>query len=121
MKLITQTAAGKIIMAYLVYRPNGKLVAKIHAHLSVHCFQCDVYGADNEVIFQNRVKSADLTTVIGTTGEVDGAIIDGIKLYRNVVKIRPDDSSLIREKEKEYYLSGLDRLRAMGYHVMKVI
>lgn len=121
MKLITQTAAGKIIMAYLIYRPDGKLVAKIHAHLSVHCFQCDVYGADNEVIFQNRVKSADLTTVIGATGDESGAIIDGIQLYRNVVKIRKDDPTLIRAKETEYYLPGLDRLRAMGYNVMKVI
>jgi hypothetical protein len=108
-------------MAYLIYRPDGKLVAKIHAHLSAHCFQCDVYGEDNEVIFQNRVKSADLTTVIGATGEESGAIIHGIQLYRNVVKIRKDDPTLIRAKETEYYLPGLDRLRAMGYNVMKVI
>lgn len=118
---ITETRAGKIITAYLIYRPDSTLVAKIIAHLSSHCFQVDVYGSASEIIFQNRVKSASLSTVIGATGEVLGAVIDGVKLYRNVVRIRRDDPSLIRERETEYYLPGLDRLKAMGYNVMKVI
>lgn len=121
MKPITETKAGKIVMAYLIYRPDGTLVAKIHAHLSQMCFQVDVYGADNEITFQNRVKSANLATVIGATGDGKGAIIDGVQLYRNVVRIRKDDKTIIRGMETEYYLPGLDRLKAMGYKAMKVI
>jgi len=121
MKPITETKAGKIVMAYLISRPDGTLVAKIHAHLSSQCFQVDVYGPGNEILFQNRVKSPDLATVIGSTGEEPGAVIDGVELYRNVVRIRHDDASIIRGLEDKYYLPGLDRLKAMGYKVMKVI
>jgi hypothetical protein len=121
MKLISQTKAGKLVTACLIYRPDGTMVAKIHTHFSAHCFQVDVYGEDNEVLFQNRVKSADLSTVIGATGDQSGAVIDGVQLYRNVVRIKRDDPSLIRDKETQYYLAGLDRLRAKGYKILKVI
>jgi hypothetical protein len=58
---------------------------------------------------------------LGATKEIIGAEIDGIRLYRRGVKINKEDKTVMRPFESRYYLPGFDRLKMMGYNVVKVL
>lgn len=121
MRTISQSRTGKIISAYIILNRDGKMIANIHTHFITDCLQVDIYDQDSILCYQNRVKSPDLSTAIGYGECTSGAVIDGVKLYQNGVGIDPKDKSLIKTKELTHYLPGLDRLKAMGYNVIKVI
>lgn len=119
-KPITENREARSLSCHLVINKGKDIIAIIHGFITRTGYRVDVYERD-VLSFQARVTSEDIIVALGSTRDAKGAIIDGIHLYRKGVKIDKNDPSIVRPYEKRYYLPGFDRLKIMGYNVIKVL
>lgn len=115
-KLVSQTNTGKAISAYVVLHPTGGLVAKIHIGYSQRSpMHVDVF-LGSELIHQYLGPDEHYPF----SAALSGLILADIRLFGSGVAISREEKSL-GAFEKETYLPGLDRLKAAGYKVEKII
>lgn len=119
-KPITENREGRKLSCHVIQNKEKDIICIIHGFITATGYRVDLY--DRGILsFQTRVCSEDIIVAIGSTKDVKGAEIDGIRLYREGVKVTSGDTSAVRPMEDKYYLPGFDRLRVMGYNVIKVL
>lgn len=144
MKQVRETAAGKSISAWVVLK-DGKQVAQVQAHYG-NAVQVDIWAAPEWNLQQGRATGYGYDKL---TAAMSGMIIDGVKIYNHSVsdKVLTDildqykagklDEQRFRRElskvgaqcanwengrwESVFYISGLDRLKEMGYTVIQAI
>lgn len=119
-KPITENREARSLSCHIVFNKEKELIVVIHGFITRTGYRVDVYERD-VLSFQARVVSEDPVVALGSTKEIMGAEIDGIRLYRRGVRINKDDETVMRPFESRYYLPGFDRLKIMGYNVIKVL
>lgn len=119
-KPITENREGRKLSCHIIQNKEKDIICIIHGFITETGYRIDLY--DRGILsFQARVVSENITVALGGTKEIKGAEIDGIRLYREGVKVSRGDASIIRPLEDKYYLPGFDRLKVMGYNVIKVL
>lgn len=115
-KLVSQTNAGKAIAAYVVLHPTNGLVAKILVGYSGRSpMRVDVFSG-SELILQYLGPDEHYPFAAA----LSGIILADIRLFGSGVAISREQASL-GTFEKDTYLPGLDRLKAAGYKVERII
>ncbi len=115
-KLVSQTNTGKAISAYIVLHPTNGLIAKIHVGYSQRSpMRVDVF-LGSELIHQYLGPDEHYPF----SSALSGLILADIHLFGFGVGISREHASL-GAFEKQTYLPGLDRLKAAGYKVEKII
>jgi hypothetical protein len=134
-KPVHQTVAGKAISAFIVLQllpgSNAKHIATIHVFYSGERYTkgmwVDVFvneilihqyrgSGEDEPFYQYYGKREDYPFGVA----LDGVELAEIRLFAPGVKINQDIPA-IASREDKTYLAGLDRLKALGYQVIKVI
>lgn len=144
MKQVRETAAGQKISAWVVLK-DGKQVAQVQAHYG-NAVQVDIWAAPEWNLQQGRARGYGYDRL---TAAMSGMRIDGIEIYNHSVfdKVltdildqykagKLDEQTFRRELSKvgaqcanwengrwkdAFYISGLQRLKEMGYTVIKAI
>jgi len=146
MKQVRETQAVKQISAYVIISPKGEHVSTVQAHFtnSGMC-RVDVWGK-HELIYQGKASGYGYDKF---TAALAGAKIDGWQIYDhcgqndesqrilNESKILGHEDNFVQAEIKAlgmsfsncsngeykslYYLSGLERLKALGYNVITAI
>lgn len=148
MKYVTDSKAAGSLSAYVILNKKGVHVATVQAHYgSGGGVQVDVWGA-HELIHQGKAGGYGYDKF---TAALSGAIIDGVKIYDHCGGYAPEEKKLKEKAVKLYafdpekgerfankhgmsfsnwnngtytscyFASGLDRLTALGYRVIKAI
>jgi len=119
-KPISENREARSLSCHIVLNKEKDIVAIVHGFVTRTGYRVDVYDP-NALSFQARVASEDPVVALGAAKGSKGAEIDGIRLYRKGVKIDRNDKTVMRPYEARYYLPGFDRLKMMGYNVVKVL
>ena len=148
MKQVIDTAAAKSISAYIILK-EGVHIATVQAHFANSGgVIVDVFNTKEGLIHQGKAGGYGYDKF---TAALAGAVIDGVKLYDHCGGYEPSDKALKEkgvelyqtdEKKAEdfadkygmdffnwvdgkpmscYFKSGLDRITALGYIVIKAI
>lgn len=144
MKQVRETAAGQKISAWVVLK-EGKQVAQVQAHYG-NVVQVDIWATPEWKLQQGRAGGYGYDKLIAAMA---GMTIDGVEIYNHSVSDKSITDILEQYKagklneqdfrrelstqgaqcanwsngqwQSVYYISGLDRLKEMGYTVIQAI
>ena len=123
-KLVSQTNAGKQVSAYIILHPSGKHIATIHIYYSrVDGMWIDIFdGATLLDQYQGKLihHYEGPAENYPFPGALSGIILADVRLYESNQRITQEEKT-VSGFERDYYLPGLDRLKAAGYNVIKAI
>lgn len=126
--LIQHTKPAKQVGAYIILSGNGRHIATIHLFYSrVEKLRMDVYEKDILVHqYEGVAEEAPFFSYFGKREDypfsraLHGLKLDGVTLFMEGTGITQEEPG-IAGKENKSYLPGLDRMKALGYQVIKAI
>lgn len=115
-KLVRDTRPAKALSAYLVLHPNGRHIGTLHLYYSNRdSMRLDLFE-NGLLTYQYQGDKEDYPF----SSALSGVILAEIRLFAAGTRISTDGKP-IKDFESNFYRPGLDRLKALGYQVVKAI